>query len=86
MKLALASHDRRDKCWQGGRLEAGDRPDKSTECPNRAAMPPRRGHGDVSYAQEGDWRMIVRKAKVEIGNSGLSLEKTYTVSRDTNAH
>ena len=28
-------------------------------------------HGDVSLAQEGNWRMIVRKGKVEIGNSGL---------------
>ena len=27
-------------------------------------------HGDVSLAPEGDWRMIVRKGKVENGNSG----------------
>lgn len=33
-------------------------------------IPPNRGHGDVSLAQEGDWRMILRKDKVEIGNSG----------------
>ena len=33
---------------------------------------PHRGHGDVSLAQERDWRMIVRKGKVENGNSGLS--------------
>jgi len=33
-------------------------------------FPPHRGHGDVSLAQEGNWRMIVRKGKVEIGNSG----------------
>ena len=33
-------------------------------------MPPKRGHGGLSLAQEGDWRMIVRKGKVEIGNSG----------------
>ena len=26
--------------------------------------------GDMSLAQVGDWRMIVRKGKVEIGNSG----------------
>ena len=26
--------------------------------------------GDVSLAQQGDWRRIVRKGKVEVGNSG----------------
>ncbi len=31
--------------------------------------PPHRGHGDVSFPQEGDWRMIVRKGRVEIENS-----------------
>ena len=31
-----------------------------------------RGHGDVSLPQVGDWRMIVREGKVEIGNSGLT--------------
>ncbi len=36
-------------------------------------IPPDRGHGDVSLPQEGDWRMIVRKCKVEIGNSGLDV-------------
>jgi hypothetical protein len=30
----------------------------------------------VSLAQEGDWRMIVRKGKVKIGNSGL-VERGY---------
>ena len=36
---------------QSGRIpavEPGNRPEKSTECLNRAAMPPRRGHGDLS--------------------------------------
>ncbi len=36
----------------------------------RAGVPPNRGHGDVSLPQEGDWRMILREGKVEIGNSG----------------
>ena len=27
---------------------------------------PHRGYGEVTLAQEGDWRMIVRKDKVEI--------------------
>ncbi len=31
---------------------------------------PHRGHGDVSLPQEDDWRMFVRKGKVETGNSG----------------
>ncbi len=35
-------------------------------------IPPNRGHGDVSLPQEGDWRIIVRKGKVETGNSGLN--------------
>ena len=39
--------------------------------PKRAGIPPYRGHGDVSLAQEGDWRMLLRKGKVEIGNSRL---------------
>ncbi len=29
-----------------------------------------RGHSDLTWKQEGDWRMIVRKGKVENGNSG----------------
>ena len=37
----------------------------STPPPCAAAL-----HGDVSLVQEGDWRMIVRKGKVENGNSG----------------
>ncbi|MFQ5695647.1 MAG: hypothetical protein ACE5HB_06635 [Terriglobia bacterium] len=40
------------------------------ELPKRAGIPPNRGHGDVSLPQEGEWRMIVRKGKVEIGNFG----------------
>ena len=38
--------------------------------PKRAGILSHRGYGDVSLAQEGDWRMIVRKGKVEDGNSG----------------
>ena len=30
---------------------------------------PHRGDGDVSLVQEGDWHRIVRKGKVENGNS-----------------
>ena len=41
----------------------------STIPPLFLAHPP--AHGDVSLAQEGDWRMILRKGKVEIGNPGL---------------
>ena len=41
------------------------------ELPKRAGLPPNRGHGDVNFPQEGDWRMIIRKGKVEIGNFGL---------------
>ena len=28
-----------------------------------------RDHGDLTWKQVGDWRMIVRKGKVETGNS-----------------
>ena len=31
--------------------------------------PPNPGHGDVSFPQEGDWRMILRKGEVQIENS-----------------
>ena len=41
------------------------------ELPKRAGISPNRGHGDVSLAQDGDWHMVVRKGKVEIGNSRL---------------
>ncbi len=34
------------------------------------AMPPNRGHGDLSSRREGWWRIIFAKGKVEIGNSG----------------
>ena len=50
-------------------LEVRNTPRRSAELPKRAGFPPHRGHGDVSLAQEGAWRMIVRKGKVEIGNS-----------------
>ena len=32
---------------------------------------PRCGHGDVSLAQEGDLRMILREGEVEIENPGI---------------
>ena len=51
-------------------MEPGNRPEKSTECPIQDAMLPRRGHDDVSLPLEGDWRMLMRKGKVAIGNSG----------------
>ncbi len=34
------------------------------------AMPPRPFHCDPSLKREGDWRMMVRKGKVETGNAG----------------
>ena len=52
-------------------MEAGDKPDKWRKTATTSRDSPHRGHGEVSLAQEGDWRMIVRKGKVEIGNSGL---------------
>ena len=51
-------------------LEVRNTPRRSAELPKRAGFPPNRGHGDVSLAQEGDWRMVVREGKVEIGTSG----------------
>ena len=49
-------------------LEVRNTPRRSAELPKRAGSPPNRGHGDVSFPQEGDWRMIVRKGKAEIGD------------------
>ncbi len=43
---------------------------RSAELPKRAGIPPDHGHGIVSFPQEGDWRMVVREGKVEIGTSG----------------
>ena len=69
MKLALASH-------VGGQVLAarqvgGPEPTKEVIGTAKTSRDsPHRGHGDVSLPQEGDWRMIVRKGKVEIGNSG----------------
>ncbi len=50
----------------GGRNPHSDPPEQ----PKRAGIPSHRGPGDVSLAQEGGWRMIVRNGKVEIGTSG----------------
>ncbi len=44
-------------------------------------IPPNRGHGNVSLAQGGGWRMIVREGKVEIGNSGQNdNEEAFSVT------
>ena len=51
-------------------MEAGDKPDKWRKIATTSRDFPHRGHGEVNLAQEGDWRMIVRKGKVENGNSG----------------
>ncbi len=79
VKLALASHvgGTSVSSEAGGRFgtpQGGHR-----NCQNEPGFPPHRGHGDVSLAQEGGLRTIVRKGKVEIGNSGSNdfFEQTH---------
>ncbi len=42
---------------------------------NEPHLPPNCGHGDPSLATEGGWHMVLRKDKVEIGNSGSKPDK-----------
>ena len=45
-------------------------PGQPAEMPNEPRLPPNRGHGDLRLTQECGWHMVLRKDKVEIGNSG----------------
>ena len=59
----------KDKCQRLGRLEARNRPNKSAKLPNERRLPPDRGQGELRLTRVGGWRMVLRKHKVEIGNS-----------------
>ena len=64
-------------------LEAGNKPDNSAERPTRAAMPPKRGHGDLSLKCKGGLRTIVGEGRVENGNSHLVAQRTKKLDRMT---
>ena len=47
-----------------------NRPGRLTKHPTRVARPSKRGRGDWGCTEQGGWRMILRRDKVEIGSSG----------------
>src|SRR5713226_9250189 len=61
-----------DKCQQRGRREAGNKPRKAPEEPERAAMPPQTGHGDSSLTAGGVGVWITAKGRFNTVNSDSS--------------
>ena len=59
-----------EKCSWGDRLEVRSRAGQSAELPNELHLPPNCSHDDPSLTPEGGGHMVLRKGKVEIGNSG----------------
>ncbi len=56
-------------------MEARTRPGQSAELSNEAHLPPNCGHGDPSLTPEGGRHMVLRKDKVEIGNSCAGINR-----------
>jgi hypothetical protein len=53
------------------KLAGGEKQTKQvSETAKRAAMRPAGGYVDLNLTRDGGWRMVLRKDKVEIGNSG----------------
>jgi hypothetical protein len=50
-------------------FQTGLRPSHSANLPNETPLPPNFGYGDPSLTPEGGGHMVLRKNKVEIGNS-----------------
>jgi hypothetical protein len=58
---------------------------QSPELPNEPRLLPNRGQGDLRLTREGGGRMVLRRDRVEIGNSGYdrsSPENYDEVNRD----
>jgi hypothetical protein len=60
----------KEKCQCGGRLQTRTRQGQPAELPNVPHLSPN-CHSDPSLTPEGDCHMVLRKCKVEIGNSGV---------------
>ena len=52
-----------------------------SETAKRAAMRPEGGYVDLNLTREGSRRMVLRRDKVEIGNSGSTASLLWVASR-----